>query len=187
MTLLVVLSAGPAAQVKALQANLAQPLAQALQWSWDARWQHLGPGDDPNRALQQLQPPAGQPDPGPSNALVGLPLDPGVPLACGGHWAEALGAWRQPAVLVFSAEQLQTGVPAAMTSLLKNWQVPLVGLVQWGEPWAAAERRRDGLPWLGALPAQQTSPEKASSDQASSDQASQLRSALDLALSCRLS
>ena len=74
-----------------------------------------------------------------------------------------------------------------MTSLLKNWQVPLVGLVQWGEPWAAAERRRDGLPWLGALPAQQTSPEKASSDQASSDQASQLRSALDLALSCRLS
>jgi hypothetical protein len=182
MTLLVVLSAGPAAQVKALQANLAQPLAQALQWSWDARWQHLGPGDDPNRALQQLQPPAGQPDPGPSNALLGLPLDPGLPLACGGHWAEALGAWRQPAVLVFSAEQLETGLPAAMTSLLKNWQVPLVGLVQWGEPWAAAERRRDGLPWLGALPAQQASPE-----QASSDQASQLRSALDLALSCRLS
>ena len=69
-----------------------------------------------------------------------------------------------------------------MTSLLKNWQVPLVGLVQWGEPWAAAERRRDGLPWLGALPDQQTSPE-----QASSDQAFQLRSALDLALSCRLS
>jgi hypothetical protein len=68
-----------------------------------------------------------------------------------------------------------------MTSLLKNWQVPLVGLVQWGEPWASAERRRDGLPWLGALQA-----EKISSGQISSERASQVRSALDLALSCRL-
>ena len=182
MTLLVVLSAGPAAQVKALQADLAQPLARALQGTWDERWQHLGPGDDPNCALQQLQPPAGEPAPGPVPALVGLPLDPGLPLACGGHWAEALGAWRQPAVLVFSAEQLQTGVPAAMTSLLKNWQVPLVGLVQWGEPWASAERRRDGLPWLGVLQAEQTF-----SGPTSSEQASQLRLALDLALRCRLS
>ena len=171
MTLLVVLSAGPAAQVKGLQADLAQPLARALQWAWDDRWQHLGPGDDPNSALQQLQPPGGEPGPGPRPALVGLPLDPGLPLACGGHWAEALGAWRQPAVLVFSAEQLQTGVPASMTALLKDWQVPLVGLVQWGEPWESAERRRDGLPWLGALQA---------------EQASQLRSALYLALRCRL-
>ncbi len=182
MTLLVVLSAGPAAQVKALQADLAQPLAQALQWTWDDRWQHLGPGDDPNRALQQLQPSSGKPAPGLRPALLGLPLDPGLPLVCGGHWAEALGAWRQPAVLVFSAEQLQTGVPAAMTSLLKNWQVPLVGLVQWGEPWASADRCRDGLPWLGALQAGQLPSEKNSSEQAS-----QLRSALDLALRCRLS
>jgi hypothetical protein len=68
-----------------------------------------------------------------------------------------------------------------MTSLLKNWQVPLVGLVQWGEPWASAERRRDGLPWLGALQAEQISP-----GQTFSEQASQLRSALDLALRCRL-
>ena len=177
MTLLVVLSAGPAAQVKALQADLAQPLARALEWTWDDRWLNLGPGEDPNSALQQLQPSGGEPAPGSRPVLVGLPLDPGLPLACGGHWAEALGAWRQPAVLVFGAEQLQTGVAAAMTSLLKNWQVPLVGLVQWGEPWASAERRRDGLPWLGALQAEQASP----------DQVSQLRSALDLALRCRLS
>jgi hypothetical protein len=69
-----------------------------------------------------------------------------------------------------------------MTALLKNWQVPLVGLVQWGEPWASAERRRDGLPWLGALQADQSS-----SGQASLDQSMALRSALDLALRCRLS
>ena len=177
MTLLVVLSAGPAAQVKALQADLGQPLARALRWTWDDRWQHLGPGEDPNSALQQLQPSAGEPALAQRPALLGLPLDPGLPLAGGGHWAEALGAWRQPALLVFSAEQLQTGAPAAMTALLKGWQVPLVGLVQWREAWASAERRRDGLPWLGALQAEQISPE----------QASQLRSALDLALRCRLS
>ena len=182
MTLLVVLSAGPAAQVKLLQADLGEPLARALQWTWDDRWQHLGPADDPHSALEQLQPPGGEPGLGARPALVGLPLDPGLPLACGGHWAEALGGWRQPAVLVFSAEQLETGLPAAMTALLKGWQVPLVGLVQWGEPWASAERRRDGLPWLGVLPAAQTS-----SDQACSEQASQLQSALDLALHCRLS
>ncbi len=181
MTLLVVLSAGPAAQVKALQADLGQPLALALQGTWDDRWQHLGQGDDPNRALQQLQPPAGEPALGPRPALLGLPLDPGLPLAGGGHWAEALGAWRQSALLVFSSDQLQTGVPAAMTALLKNWQVPLVGLVQWGEPWASAERCRDGLPWLGALQADQSP-----SGQASLDQSVALRSALDLALRCRL-
>ena len=187
MTLLVVLSAGSAGQVKLLQAGLGPPLARALQWTWDDRWQHLGPGDDPNSALQQLQAPNGDSASGARPALLGLPLDPGLPLACGGHWAEALGAWRQPALLVCAAEQLQTGVPAAMTALLERWQVPLVGLVQWGEPWAWAERRRDGLPWLGALPDRHTSPEQASSDQSSSDQASQMRSALDLALRCRLS
>ncbi len=187
MTLLVVLSAGSAGQVKLLQAGLGPLLARALQWTWDDRWQHLGPGDDPNSALQQLHPPGGEPAPGPRPVLVGLPLDPGLPLACGGHWAEALGAWRQPALLVCAAEQLQPGVPAAMTALLERWQVPLVGLVQWGETWASAERRREGLPWLGALPDRQTSPEQAFSGQSSSDQASQLRSALDLALRCRLS
>ena len=181
MTLLVVLSAGPAAQVKALQADLGQPLALALQGSWDDRWKHLGQGDDPNSALQQLQPPGGEPALGPRPALLGLPLDPGLPLAGGGHWAEALGAWRQPALLVFSTDQLESGLPAAMTALLKNWQVPLVGLVQWGEPWASAERRRDGLPWLGALQADQSS-----SGQASLDQSMALRSALGLALRCRL-
>ena len=181
MTLLVVLSAGPAAQVKALQADLGQPLALALQGSWDDRWKRLGQGDDPNSALQQLQPPGGEPALGPRPALLGLPLDPGLPLAGGGHWAEALGAWRQPALLVFSTDQLESGLPAAMTALLKNWQVPLVGLVQWGEPWASAERRRDGLPWLGALQADQSS-----SGQASLDQSMALRSALDLALRCRL-
>jgi hypothetical protein len=80
-----------------------------------------------------------------------LPLDPGLVLQGFGHWAEALGAWRQPVLLLLAAEQLQTGLPAAMAALLDQWQVPLAGLVQAGGPWQPDLRRGDGLPWLGTL------------------------------------
>jgi hypothetical protein len=86
----------------------------------------------------------------PSGWLAPLPLDPGLPLD-DGSWAEALGAWRQPTVLVVEAPQLATGLPAAATALLERWGVPLVGLIQWGGPWDGERRRRDGLPWLGWL------------------------------------
>lgn len=83
--------------------------------------------------------------------LAPLPVDPGLPLAVGGSWAEALGAWRQPTLLLFEAGQLATGWPAAATALLRAWRVPLVGLIQWGGCWDGLARRRDGLPWLGGL------------------------------------
>ena len=84
--------------------------------------------------------------------LVPLPIDPGLPLEGGaGHWAEALGAWRQPALLLLAGEQLNSGLPAAMTALLLQWRVPLLGLVQADGPWEAPARRGDGLPWLGNL------------------------------------
>ncbi len=84
--------------------------------------------------------------------LAALPLDPGLPLARGGSWAEALGAWRQPCLLVVRGEQMDTGLPAAGAALLERWRVPLAGLVQVGGDWQPTERRRDGLPWLGWLP-----------------------------------
>jgi hypothetical protein len=84
--------------------------------------------------------------------LAALPLDPGLPLERGGSWAEALGAWRQPCLLVVRGEQLDTGLPAAGAALLERWQVPLAGLVQVGGDWQPMLRRRDGLPWLGWLP-----------------------------------
>jgi hypothetical protein len=83
--------------------------------------------------------------------LAGLPIDLGVTLAEGRCWAEVLGAWRQPTLLVIPAAQLTGGVPAAATALLRQWQVPLLGLLQCGGVWQAEERRRDGLPWLGQL------------------------------------
>ena len=84
--------------------------------------------------------------------LAALPLDPGLPLERGGSWAEALGAWRQPCLLVLRGEQMDTGLPAAGAALLERWRVPLAGLVQVGGDWVPTERRRDGLPWLGWLP-----------------------------------
>ena len=83
--------------------------------------------------------------------LAALPIDAGLPLPAGGSWAEALGAWRQPTLLVLRGDQLATGVPAAATALLQQCGVPLLGLVQAGGCWQAGERRRDGLPWLGGL------------------------------------
>lgn len=85
--------------------------------------------------------------------LASLESDVGQALGDGRSWAEALGAWRQPALLVIPAAQLSSGVPAAATALLRHWQVPLVGLLQWGGSWQAGPRQRDGLPWLGLLPA----------------------------------
>lgn len=83
--------------------------------------------------------------------LAGLVPDVGLPLADGRCWAEALGDWRQPALLVIPAAQLSSGLPAAATALLRQCQVPLVGLLQWGGGWQSEARRRDGLPWLGLL------------------------------------
>lgn len=87
--------------------------------------------------------------------LAPLTLDPGLALPRG-SWAEALGAWRQPVLLLVGSAQPSTGLPAAATALLLQRGVPLVGLIQWGGAWDGEERRRDGLPWLGWLDAQAT-------------------------------
>lgn len=137
---LVVVAGGAAMAVTALQHRAAPALATALDL---ALWEPLRP-ERPQAALAAL---AGR---GPG--LVPLPIDPGLPLVGGaGHWAEALGAWRQPALLLLAGEQLNSGLPAAMTALLLQWRVPLLGLVQADGPWEAPTRRGDGLPWLGNL------------------------------------
>jgi hypothetical protein len=138
----VLLAAGAPAAVAALQERAGQSLAAALGMSLAAPLDPL----QPDGALAALAARAGG-----SAALVPLPRDPGHPLADGRHWAEALGAWRQPAVVLLDAEQLETGLPAMITALLQQWQVPCVGLVQSGGHWDQPLRRRDGLLWLGAL------------------------------------
>lgn len=98
----------------------------------------------PDRQLQQLQ--ASE-----AGWLASLPLDPGQTLPDGSSWAEALGAWCQPTLVILGAQQLSSGAAASTTALLRQWRVPLLGLVQWGGAWKADLRRRDGLPWLGRL------------------------------------
>jgi len=99
---------------------------------------------DPHRQLRHLQST-------PGGWLASLPLDPGQALKDGSTWAEALGAWCQPALVIIGAQQLSSGAAASTTALLRQWHVPLLGLLQWGGSWKAESRRRDGLPWLGRL------------------------------------
>lgn len=139
---LVLAACGNPAATGALLAGASPALAGLLGLSQ----RPLAPSDLPQQALATLA------EAGPS-WLAALPLDPGLPLPSGGHWAEALGAWRQPTVLLLEASQQTTGLPAAATALLEQWRVPLVGLIQWGPAatWEEEARHSDGLPWLGWL------------------------------------
>jgi hypothetical protein len=158
---LVLVAHGPAELVRGLLEQAAPELAAALALPW-AGFLDVA---EPHAALAEL--PAG---------LVALPQDPGRSLAAGGHWAEALGAWRQPAVVVLSVDQVESGWAAASAALLTQQAVPLLGLVQWGGPWDAPLRRREQLPWLGWL-----TPEQAGFD----GDAAGLRLALRQALGLR--
>ncbi len=141
---LVLLAGGTPAALAGLQAQVAPRLAQALGLRLLDPLAPLSP----DQALEALAAQAG-PDP----LLAPLPRDPGQPLADGRHWAAALGAWRQPVLLLLAGEQLETGLPAALAALLQLWQVPCLGLVKWEGTWDPQARRRDGLPWLGPLSA----------------------------------
>jgi hypothetical protein len=138
----VLVSPGTATELASRWPQLTPPLAQALAMEMLPA---LAPLHEPDRALGALVTSAAAP------ALAALPLDPGFSLADGSCWAQALGAWRQPTLLVIAAHQLESGAAAATTALLRQHGVPLLGLIQWGDPWQLELRRRDGLPWLGAL------------------------------------
>ncbi|MFM1800159.1 MAG: hypothetical protein RLZZ117_2437 [Cyanobacteriota bacterium] len=144
----------PSPQVVVVGAGLATELGQpdsasaraSLRLARDLTLQRLviQRPEAPHDQLQRLQT-------RPEGWLASLPLDPGHPLEAGGTWAEALGAWRQPTLLVIDWRQLPSGAAAAGVALLRQWRVPLLGLVQWGGLWSPEQRRKDGLPWLGGL------------------------------------
>lgn len=127
-------------------ADLPAAAAPELSRRLGAEWMRCGAEEPPDAALARLRAPGGA-------RLAAIPHDPGLPLAAGGCWAQALGAWRQPVLLLVSGSHLASGLPAAATALLHQWQVPLVGLLQWDGPWSPQARRADGLPWLGCAAA----------------------------------
>ena len=86
-------------------------------------------------------------------ALIRLAGDAGCLLPHRRSWLEALGAWRSPTLILGmpGADGLIPGVVPAFLALCKVHKVSLLGLAQLGGPWTPADRRRDGLPWLGCL------------------------------------
>jgi hypothetical protein len=139
---LVLLSCGSPDQIAELQQQAAPTLAAALGLPLAPALGH-GPASVATAAQELAAAPA--------QALIPLLLDPGLALDGGGHWAEALGAARQCCLLLISADQLRGGNAAAGNALLRQWRVPLLGLVQADGSWDEEARRRDGLPWLGLL------------------------------------
>lgn len=154
---LVLAACGRRRQLSDLMARAAPELAALLALPLRG----LTPLEAPSQALAGLHAPEADIDAG---WLAPLPLDPGLPLPAVGSWAEALGAWRQPCLLLLRHDELDTGRPAAGAALLRHWRAPLLGLVQWGGPWCAGERRDDGLPWLGWLPERPESADRAPAD-----------------------
>lgn len=150
---LVLAACGRQGAITALMEAAAPALATALALPLRG----LTPPDAPMEALAGLHAPAADPE---SGWLAPLSLDPGLHLPSGGCWAEALGAWRQPCLLLLRGDELDTGRPAAAAALLRQWRAPLLGLAQWGGPWRDRERRDDGLPWVGWLPRGDDAPEE---------------------------
>jgi hypothetical protein len=174
---LVLAACGRRRQLSALMAQAGPELAALLALPLRG----LTPPEVPSQALAGLHGPEAEVAAG---WLAPLPLDPGLPLPAAGSWAEALGAWRQPCLLLLRHDELDTGRPAAAVALLRYWRAPLLGLVQWGGPWCAGERRDDGLPWLGWLPQR---PEPADRAPAAADRdAGPLPGLLDARLSALL-
>ena len=69
-------------------------------------------------------------------------------------WLQALADWRQPVLLLTTADRdgAIPGAAAAYAALCRELHVPLLGLVQLQGHWNGPARRRDGLSWLGWIP-----------------------------------
>ena len=108
----------------------------ALAQAWDQL--NLGPQRwlKPDSTIQDLAP-------GTERLLL---LSDGAELV---DWAEAVAAWRLPTLLLIPAGERLRAEAALHYALLKQQQVPVLGLLQVGEPWHPADRQGDALPWLG--------------------------------------
>lgn len=128
----------------------AAELAQLCQWRLLPDWQ--SDLADCNRSLEALMAE-------PQGWLQPLALDPGQSVSGWDCWAEALGAWRIPTCLVCSDTDRAAGFARSHWALLRHYRVPLLGMIQLGGDWSPADRRSEGLPWLGQLGDQEASAE----------------------------
>ena len=125
----------------------ASALADLMGWRLMPAWH-----SDPQASLLALSAEA----PG---WLQPLDIDPAQPMGAVECWAELLGAWRLPTCLLCSEVDRAAGLARSHWALLRHYRVPLLGLIQTGGDWSPADRRAEGLPWLGHLGDQEASAE----------------------------
>ncbi len=116
----------------------------ALTKAWGCELIHRNCDMNPRKVLEEISF---------GSDLVLLEGDAAVTRGTNSSWLEALGAWKQPIVLL--ASPLSSGeIPGnvrAYGALCKELCVPLIGVVQIGEPWDEKTRRVDELPWCGLI------------------------------------
>ncbi len=123
-----------------------QAASKALSNCWGGDLMQHCCGEDPNNVLKSL---IGR------RGLVRLSGDVAMshPKRAG-SWLEALGAWRQPLVLMCEPN-LSGDIPgnvAAYAALCSSLSAPLIGIIQVGGCWKSSQRVSDSLPWCGWLP-----------------------------------
>ena len=118
----------------------------ALADCWGLDLSHICEGESPLKLLS---------DSAAQQGLVRLSGDAARQRPDGGSWLDALADWRHPLLLLVAGEPdgSVAGSAAAYTALCHQLGAPLIGLVQIGAQWNRLQRRRDGLPWIGWIPA----------------------------------
>ena len=132
--------AGPLPELRMREActALAESLGLALS--------HISEGESPQETLSK---------PSAQQVLIRFGGDVARQRPEGGCWLDALADWRQPMLLMVAGGTGGdiAGTAAAYTALCHRLGAPLIGLVQIGSQWNRLQRRRDGLPWMGWIPA----------------------------------
>ncbi len=124
--------------------NEIRSASNAISKAWGGDLSEASCLDDPRHVFQSLSKAKG---------LVRLLGDAAMQNSFGGSWIEALGAWRQPTILIVTPTSSGDlpGSAYAYTALCKSLCVPLIGIIQAGGNWKPTQRRLDGLPWCGWL------------------------------------
>ncbi len=120
-------------------------ISKVLSTNWGGSLLKISSKQSPNETISLLPSQGG---------LVQIDGDLAMMHPSGGTWLEALGAWKIPVILIVLSNPSGEvpGIAASYVALCKQLSVPLIGIVQIGEPWKAAERKLDGLPWCGCIP-----------------------------------
>ena len=120
-------------------------ISKLLSQKWGGGLSRISSEEAPNKTIPALASDSG---------LVEIFGDVAMMHSSGVSWMEALGAWKVPTILIVSIAKSSVipGIAYSYVALCKQLSVPLVGIVQLGEPWLPYERRMDGLPWCGYIP-----------------------------------